>query len=133
MTATAHPPTTASDEVHKPCLTTPLPEVLDALKRVIPLQGLTDDEFYWLASHCTERHLAAGAVLFQDGDLADKMTIMVKGEIHVRRGQGGAIFIGRSGQITGKLPYSRMKTYGGQGFTTAPAWVLDIHISIFPE
>ena len=35
------------------------------------------------------------------------MTIVLKGEIHVRRERGAseALFIGRSGQITGVLPF----------------------------
>ncbi|HEY0794590.1 MAG TPA: cyclic nucleotide-binding domain-containing protein, partial [Acidisarcina sp.] len=124
MNVAAHPPSPYQTEVedYTPAVRTPLPEIVEALKRLSPLQGLTDKEFEWLGMHCTERKAPAGAVLFRDGAPADSMTILVKGEIHVRRGQGGAIFIGRSGQITGKLPFSRMKTYGGQGFSTAPVW-----------
>ena len=117
----------------RPAVPTPLPEIVAALKRVLPLQGLNDAEFEWLATHCTERFMPAGAVLFRDGDPAHIMTVLLKGEIQVRRGQGGVIFIGRSGQITGKLPFSRMKTFGGQGFTTAGVWALEIEEALFPE
>jgi signal transduction histidine kinase len=126
-------PVVALDRIVPPCVTTPLPTIIEALKRIVVLQGLTDAEFEWLATHCSERRREAGEVIFRDGDPAHVMTILVKGEIHVRRGAGGAIFIGRSGQITGKLPYSRMKTFGGQGFTTVPVWSLDIDESLFPE
>ena len=44
-----------------------------------------------------------------------------------------ALFIGRAGQMTGKLPYSRMKTYGGDGFAVGDAWALDLHQDLFPE
>ena len=44
-----------------------------------------------------------------------------------------ALFIGRAGQMTGKLPFSRMKTYGGDGISVGPAWSLSIHESLFPE
>ena len=45
------------------------------------------------------------------------MILMLKGEIHVQRQHNGsmALFIGRTGQMTGLLPFSRMKASGGQG------------------
>jgi signal transduction histidine kinase len=35
--------------------------------------------------------------------------------------------------MTGVMPFSRMKTYGGQGFAISPVWALLIHHSVFPE
>src|ERR1039458_9704038 len=63
------------------------------------------------------------------------MILILKGEIHVRRHSGGPmeLFIGRAGQMTGLLPFSRMKTSGGQGFAISPVWALLIHKSLFPE
>jgi signal transduction histidine kinase len=43
------------------------------------------------------------------------------------------LFIGRAGQMTGLLPFSRMKASGGQGFAVTPVWALLIHKSLFPE
>jgi signal transduction histidine kinase len=53
----------------------------------------------------------------------------------VRRERGAteALFIGRSGQITGLLPYSRMISYGGMGYTTVDSWALEYDRSLFPE
>ena len=112
-----------------------LPEVVCALKKMEKLQGLTDEEYEWLATHGTQRREPDGAILFHEGDLATHMTIMLKGEIHVRRERGAteALFIGRSGQITGLLPFSRMKTYGGVGYTTSDTWALEYDRSLFPE
>ncbi len=125
-----------------PVLTDPQPavdtasidDVICALKRVTPLNGLTDEEYEWLARNGSQRREPAGAVLFHDGDPATRMQILLQGEIHVRRQRGpmDSLFIGRSGQITGVLPYSRMKTYGGTGFTSADAWVLEYDRSVFP-
>jgi signal transduction histidine kinase len=125
-----------------PVLTDPQPvadtasidEVICALKRVTPLNGLADEEYEWLARNGSQRREPSGAVLFYDGDPATLMQILLKGEIHVRRQRGpmDSLFIGRSGQITGVLPYSRMKTYGGTGFTTADTWVLEYDRSVFP-
>jgi signal transduction histidine kinase len=53
----------------------------------------------------------------------------------VRRQHGGPmeLFIGRAGQMTGYLPFSRMKVSGGQGFAVSPVWALTIQKSLFPE
>jgi signal transduction histidine kinase len=42
-------------------------------------------------------------------------------------------FVARVGQITGLLPYSRMKGYGGTGVTVGEVWSLDIPKEMFPE
>jgi signal transduction histidine kinase len=93
------------------------------------------DDRLWLARHGQEFTANAGDILFEEGALAEHMVIILKGEIHVRRREGGpmALFIGRTGQMTGILPYSRMKSYGGQGFAVSPVWTLMIHRSLFPE
>ena len=114
---------------------TPLPETVAALKRVGQLHGLTEQEYEWLATHGSERRAVAGMTLFHEGDAATHMTILLKGEIHVRRERGAvdALFIGRSGQITGLLPFSRMKSFGGLGYATADTWALEYDRSLFPE
>jgi signal transduction histidine kinase len=63
------------------------------------------------------------------------MVLILKGEIHVRRQHGGpmALFVGRAGQMTGILPFSRMKGYGGQGFAVSPVWALLVHRALFPQ
>jgi signal transduction histidine kinase len=70
----------------------------------------------------------------REGEPTSHLVFILRGEIHVRRRHSGpmALFIGRAGQMTGKLPFSRMKNYGGDGYTIGPTWVLDIHESLFP-
>jgi signal transduction histidine kinase len=112
-----------------------VPEIVAALKKVSPLHGLEEAEYEWLATKGTEVFAESGAVVFREGDPATKMTILLQGEIYVRREHGGpaALFIGRSGQITGLLPFSRMKAYGGLGYTSAATWGLEFDRSLFPE
>jgi signal transduction histidine kinase len=114
---------------------TPVSEIIEALKRVAPLHGMEDGELCWLATHGIERKVAAGTTLFHQGDAADCMTILLKGEIHVRRERGGpaALFIGRTGLVTGLLPFSRMKTYGGHGYAVTDVWGLDYPREMFAE
>jgi signal transduction histidine kinase len=108
--------------------------LIAALKKIGPLQGLTDADFAWLAEHGTEHYEDAGVTLFEENAPATEMTIILKGEIHVSRSTGpAALFIGRAGQISGVMPYSRMKHYGGRGYTVAPTWALNVHKDLFPE
>jgi signal transduction histidine kinase len=103
-------------------------ETVAALRGVAPLEGLSDDEYRWLAQHGTEQFAVSGDIIFREGDPVAAMNIMLRGEIHVRRQHSGpmALFIGRSGQISGLLPFSRMKTYGGEGRAVGDAWALNI-------
>jgi signal transduction histidine kinase len=112
-----------------------IPEIVAALKKVGPLHDLEQAEYEWLANHGTEVFAESGAVVFREGEPATKMAVLLQGEIYVRREHGGpaALFIGRSGQITGLLPFSRMKAYGGLGYTSAASWWLEFDRSLFPE
>jgi signal transduction histidine kinase len=112
------------------------PEIIaEALDRVTPLQGLPFEDRFWLAQHGEELFMQPGDTLFEEGAPADRMILMLKGEIHVQRRHNGsmALFIGRVGQMTGLLPFSRMKASGGQGVAVTPVWALLIHKSLFPE
>jgi signal transduction histidine kinase len=117
-----------------PARPTPIEEVAAALERVTPLQGMALEDRLWLARHGEELVAEQGEVLFEEGTPADRMILILKGEIHVQRQHGGpmALFIGRAGQMTGLLPFSRMKTFGGQGVAITDVWVLAIHRSHFP-
>jgi signal transduction histidine kinase len=102
---------------------TPLPEIVAALREVPNLEGLTDQEYTWLATHGTERVGPDRAVLFRDNDPAHNMNFILRGEVQVRRRHAGnvALFIGRAGSMTGRLPFSRMKNYGGEGLAAIPS------------
>ena len=106
-----------------------------AVERIGPLHGLPFEDRLWLAEHGEERTAKAGSVLFEEGAPVEHMMLILKGEVHVRRNRGGpmTLFIGRTGQMTGLLPFSRMKTYGGHGYTASPTWVLEYEKSTFPE
>ena len=104
-------------------------EILAALRRVKAIDTFAEADLEWLAAHGTEHKIKDGGLAFRGGDPVDGMTLLLRGEIHVRRANGPvAFFIGRSGQLTGKLPFSRMKSYGGDGYAAGDVWTLD-----FPE
>ena len=139
--STSSPVETAPLQAHEPYLVamrpehpTPLPEIVAALRTITPLDGLSDEEYTWLATHGTERKGETDALIFREGEPTTNMVFLLKGEIHVRRRRTGpmALFIGRAGQMTGKLPFSRMKTYGGDGHGIGEVWALDVHEDLFP-
>ncbi len=119
----------------RPEIPSSLDQIVTALQSVTHLEGLSDSEYLWLAQHGTERRGETGAMVFREGEPACHLNFILEGEIHVRRRHSGpiALFIGRAGQMTGKLPFSRMKGYGGDGYTIGPIWVLDVHQDLFPQ
>jgi len=124
-----------SPAVTAPATPTPVEEIAAALDHISGLHDLPLEDRLWLARHGREVVANPGDILFEEGAPAEHMIVILKGEIHVRRQHGGpmALFIGRAGQITGVLPFSRMKSYGGQGFAVSPLWALLFHRSLFPE
>jgi signal transduction histidine kinase len=112
-----------------------LPEIIAALRTIAQLDGLTDGEYTWLATHSTERVGPDGAFIFREDEPAFYMNIILSGEVLAHRRKSGPVarFIGRTSALTGKLPYSRMKTWGADGCSVGPVWVLDIHQDLFPE
>jgi signal transduction histidine kinase len=121
--------------VAAPEVPTPVEEIARALEQVQPLQGLSLEDRLWLASHGTEVTAKTGDILFEEGAPAEHMVILLKGEIHVRRVRGGpmTMLLGRTALMTGLLPFSRMKSYGGQGRAVTPIWALLIPRTVFPE
>ena len=118
-----------------PATPTPVPAIMAALEKVAPLQGLSAENREWLALHGQEVRVKPGEVLFEEGQPAEHLIVLLKGELHVRRTRSGpmALFIGRSGQMTGLLPFSRMTNSGGQGFAAQDVWAILYHKSMFPE
>jgi signal transduction histidine kinase len=114
---------------------TPCKEIVEALRHIGALDGLSDSEYLWLAQNGAERKAPAGTLLFREGDPPTGMNIMLRGEVHIGRKQSGnlSFFIARMGQISGVLPFSRMKGYGGTGYAVGDVWTLDIAKEKFPE
>ena len=118
-----------------PARPTPISNIVTALRSVEGLQDLADDEYYWLATHGSERIAADRAVVFREDEPAHHLNIILKGEIYVHRRNSGSVslFIGRTGAVTGKLPFSRMTAWAAEGSSSGYLWVLDIHEDLFPE
>jgi len=105
------------------------------LLRLPVFAGLPDDQIAWFISAAVEARLQAGETYFREGDPADAMYIVLEGQIQVRGEIGGeAVVISlKPGDVTGVLPFSRMKqfTVGTRAMTDAR--VLRFPSSLFPE
>jgi signal transduction histidine kinase len=113
---------------------TPPEGIVAALRKLEGLDGLRAQDYLWLVNHGIERKAGPGVLLFREGDPPAYMNILLAGEVHVRRTSGGiSLFIARVGQLSGLLPFSRMKGFGGTGYSVGNVWSLDIPKEKFPE
>jgi len=91
------------------------------LKRVPAFADLPDDQIAWFLSQAEELRFKAGETLINAGDPADSMFILLEGELQARGDFGGETFVitVNAGQVTGRLPFSRMKafTFGARALT----------------
>lgn len=129
------PPTGAPVIAAAPPEPTPHEKIVAELRTIPALEGLTDPEYRWFATHSTERVGPDGAMIFRENEPSFHMNIILQGEVMAQRRKSGpmARFVGRTSRVTGKLPFSRMKAWGADGCSVGPVWVLDIHEDLFPE
>jgi signal transduction histidine kinase len=105
------------------------------LRRVPVFADLPDDQLEWFISQAQEICYPAGSTYLRAGDPADAMFVILDGELEVRGELGGetvAIAL-KAGDVTGLLPFSRMKqfTLGGRAISDSRA--LRFPAALFPE
>jgi signal transduction histidine kinase len=107
---------------------------LDVALREIPtFSDLTEDQMAWLASHMIDETFEAGSVIIRQGEPAEYMTVMLEGEIRYQTPGDTQVFVAHSGEITGLLPYSRLKQYGGNVTAITRIRGARLHKTLFPE
>jgi signal transduction histidine kinase len=100
------------------------------LLRIAPFAGLPEDQIEWFISQAEELRFNGGDVLISGGEPADAMFVLLEGQLQARGELGGETIILNitPGQVTGRLPFSRMKT-----FTFSARAVTECRILRFPE
>jgi len=106
--------------------------ILEDLRKIKTFEDLPEDQLAWLAQQGTEIRLQSGEVLTRAGDPADRMIVLVEGELQYRR-DGAFVTTVRAGSVTGMLPFSRMTRFPVTGEALTPARVIWFSSSIFPE
>lgn len=107
----------------------------DLLRHFPAFEGLPDDQMDWFLSQSQELKLNAGDTYARQGEPADAMFVLLEGEFQWRgelAGQSFALAI-KAGEVTGTLPFSRMKQFTLTGRAVTPARVLRFPASLFPD
>src|SRR5271169_859308 len=84
-----------------------------ALREVPTFSDLTDEQIAWLASHMLDETYEAGSVIIRQGEPAEYLTVLLEGEMRFQTPGDSQVFLAHAGEVTGLLPYSRLKHYGG--------------------
>ena len=108
----------------------------EELRTVAILQGLPASHLAWFSNHGEKVQLARGDRMFECGQPADFMFIVVSGTIEGYEQVGGELLLvatTHAGQVTGMLPYSRMTHYPRYTVAAEDAQVLRVKKSDFPE
>src|SRR5262249_35789538 len=109
--------------------------IIRTLKTNATFADLSPEDLAWLAERMEDLRVAAGEVLGRRGDPISHLNVIIEGEIQVEFAEepGTPRFIARQGQITGALPFSRLKNYMGTTRAALPLHVLRLHMQYFPE
>ena len=110
-------------------------ETSELLRRVPVFEGLPDDQIAWFLGQAQEMLLGAGETYAREGDPADAMFVLLEGEFQGRGELAGETLVLslQAGQVTGLLPFSRMKQFTLSGRATTDARLLRFPSSHFPE
>src|SRR4030095_1099682 len=111
-----------------------------ALRGIEVFADLPEDQLKWFADSVEELHLSPGDGLFRKGEAADVMAVYLEGEVHAYRDDqdhDSYVYVGRAGdratQVSGVLPFSRMKVWSATGRAVTNMRVLLFPKRLFPE
>ncbi len=105
------------------------------LRRVTEFADLPDDQLDWFLSQALELRLKAGDIYARQGAPADAMFVILDGHLQVRGELNGetVAFELEPGDVTGVLPFSRMKQFSVGGRAVTDSRALRFPASLFPE
>jgi signal transduction histidine kinase len=109
--------------------------IISEVRKFPVFADLSEDDLRWLAERMDEITLAAGEVYAKRGDPVDYLTLMMEGELQVSQltSPGSPVFIAVAGEITGRLPFSRLKNFRGTSRAVMPTRIIRLHREHFPE
>ena len=108
----------------------------EELRTLDILEGLPDEQLDWLCEHGEKVTIESGEHMFDRGQVADALWIVVEGVIQGFEEIGGQWLLVATtvqGQVTGMLPFSRMTHYPRHTVAAEPSEVLRLDASLFGE
>ena len=111
-------------------------ELIDVLAAHRTIGIAPREELVWIAEHGRLRDYAQGEVVSRPEEVVEGMYIVLSGcmTFYMQRGTGvRRIFEARGGDVTGLLPYSRMKTPPGTTIIEEPTRAIAIPRDELPE
>lgn len=110
--------------------------LITELRRIPPFADQPQPDLEWFISQTAEHRFQVGEITVKEDTPADTMFVILEGELRARREKGpqdGPVFTARAGDVTGALPFSRMKTFGVTGRAVLPIHSLSFPAAKFPE
>ncbi len=105
------------------------------LLRLPIFADLPEDQIDWFVSQSEELPFKAGQTYFRQSDTADAMFVILEGQLQLRGELGGepTVFTLGPGDVTGLLPFSRMKQFVLNARAITEVRVIRFPASHFPE
>ena len=104
------------------------------LLRVPVFADLPEDQIDWFIGQSNELALDPDQIYVHEGDPADAMFVVLEGQLQFRGELAGALIttVYKSGDVTGALPFSRMKNFPVTGRALTRSRVLRFPATLFP-
>ena len=106
------------------------------LTHVTAFAGLPSETLAWLAAHGEIRRFAPNEVITRAGDEAEFMMAVLAGGLQfymTHNGNREPVFRVEAGNISGVLPYSRLRVIRGEGVAVGETTLFLLHRNKFPE
>jgi len=105
------------------------------LLRVPVFADLPDDQIAWFLSQAQELRYKAGDTYVRQGTPADAMFVILEGQLELHGEMSGetVTFSMKAGDVTGVLPFSRMKQFTVNGRAVTDSRVLRFPAALFPD
>lgn len=107
-----------------------------SLNDIKVFENVSEEGKSWFIEKAEQRHSKKGEVLFNFGDPADEMFVLLEGKLQFMNKQGESyvpVATVAAGDIAGLLPFSRMKVSSGKGIILEDTTFLSLHRRYFHE
>ncbi|RSK48078.1 sensor histidine kinase [Hymenobacter rigui] len=106
------------------------------LTRIPTFAGLPPETLDWLLANGEQRCFEPGEIVARPGDEAEYMMAILAGGLQfytLHNGNREPAFRIETGQVSGVLPYSRLRVIRGESVAVGETWLYMLHRSKFPE